>query len=198
MKKLLFFDIQGQICAVAVIEDALAVTHHARDPRWSKIEIAHEDERVIAAGGGHARHFVAAIDDATTTAKPLFVGQSLDGENDFGIHRKDIVKLRVAGDDSISDCACGADAHASVADVHSEIEASTLTISWDCREPVKLWIDTEPVAGPRGGMCHESVQFTPPYSGRVKIWGKHPRYFIEPVIVHALEPAIAESESTDA
>jgi hypothetical protein len=198
MKKLLHFDSVRNICAVSTVEEALAATHHARDPRWQKIEIAHEDERAMIEAGGHQRHFIAAIDDQSVPSKPIFIGNTLDGGNEFGIHPKEIVKLRISTDAAAGpDCACRADAHASVADAESGIEASTLTISWTCLEPIKLWIDTEPVAGPYGGLCHGSVQFTPPYPGRIRIWGKHPRYFMEPVIVHTFEPAVPEKENVD-
>jgi hypothetical protein len=187
MKKVLYFDDQGEICAIASIEDGLSAAHNARDPRWSKIEIAHEDERVIATGGGHARHFVAPIGEAITTAQPAFVGTTPDGTLSFGVYKKSVVMLEVSGQEDNQQCPCDAVAHAIVADPENEVAGTTLTLQWNCPEPIKLWVGTEPVAGPLGGMCHETVRFTPPFSGRIKITGRHPRFYIESITVHSIE-----------
>jgi hypothetical protein len=192
MKKLVHFNELGEIAQICTIEDALTASYVAANPRWTALEIAHEDERTLAAAGGPERHFCAIAGDASVARKATVIARSLDGMWEVGIHPKEIVTIAVEGSHEDHDCECGADAHTLAPDQENKVAGATLHLMWNCPQPVKLWVGVEPVAGPVGGFCQDSVDFTPPTPGVVKIIARHPRYFFEPIRVHALEPLIAE------
>jgi hypothetical protein len=192
MIKLLTFDGLGQICAISTVEDSLAESYVARDPRWSKIAIKHEDERTIAGGGGLNMHFAVIAGDQSAPKKdPPLQGWTLDREWNIHIHRKAVLPVTIENDVT-ANCDCGAQAHALSPTINLEGEetapGTTITLRWSCSEPLRLWLNSEPFAGPEGGFCRNSVDFTPPMSGRMRIWATHPRFHLETVIVHAVDP----------
>lgn len=193
MIKLLSFDGLGQICAISTVEDSYAESHVARDPRWTKVAIQHEDERALAAGGGLNMHFaVKAGDQSVSQIAPSFEGWTLDRASKISIYRKMIVPVTIENGVT-ANCACGADAHAlSPAFSPEGLEiapGTTLSLGWSCTEPLKLWLNSEPFAGPEGGFCRNSVDFTPPAAGRMRIRATHPRFHLETTTVHAVDPA---------
>jgi hypothetical protein len=59
-----------------------------------------------------------------------------------------------------------------------------VTVKWDAPDPVKLWVDHMPIAGPQLGKFLSPYRFTASRSGLYKLHLRDTRYRAEPLYIH--------------